>query len=76
MALTGGDQEAVSEYLPAFANCDSIETIRAVVIYRIQEKFYGLHLSDKTMRTLDKAVADKLITLPLWVEQHGLLGIA
>ena len=37
-------------YLPDFANCNSIETIRAVVIYRIQEKFYGLNLSDKKDR--------------------------
>lgn len=54
-----------AEYLPDFSNCNSIETIRAVVIYRIQEKFYGLHLSDKTERMLDKAVeGDKLLHAP------------
>lgn len=52
-------------YLPDFANCNSIETIRAVVIYRIQEKFYGLNLSDKTERMLDKAVeGDKILHAP------------
>lgn len=54
-----------AEYLSDFSNCNSIETIRAVVIYRIQEKFYGLHLSDKTERMLDKAVeGDKLLHAP------------
>lgn len=52
-------------YLPDFANCNSIETIRAVVIYRIQEKFYGLNLSDKTEQMLDKAVeGDKILHVP------------
>lgn len=52
-------------YLPDFANCNSIETIRAVVIYRIQEKFYGLNLSNKTERMLDKAVeGDKILHAP------------
>lgn len=54
-----------AEYLSDFSNCNSIETIRAVVIYRIQEKFYGLHLSDKTERMPDKAVeGDKLLHAP------------
>lgn len=54
-----------AEYLSDFSNCNSIETIRAVVIYRIQEKFYGLHLSDETERMLDKAVeGDKLLHAP------------
>lgn len=54
-----------AEYIPDFANCNSIETLRAIVIYRMQEKFYGLRLDEKTARMLDKAVeGDKLLHAP------------
>ena len=54
-----------AEFIPDFGQCNSIDTLRAVIIYRMQEKFYGLRLSDEVLKQLDKAVeGDKLINSP------------
>lgn len=54
-----------TEFIPDFGQCNSIDTLRAVIIYRMQEKFYGLRLSDEELKQLDKAVeGDRLIDSP------------
>lgn len=54
-----------AEFIPDFVHCNSIDTRRAVIIYRMQEKFYGLRLSDEVLKQLEKAVeGDRLIDSP------------
>ncbi len=60
-----GIRAQYAEYLQGCENCDRIEILRAMVIYRIQEKFYGRRLSRETERLLKKAVeGDKLLHAP------------
>lgn len=60
-----GIRAQYGQYLQGCENCDRIEILRAVVIYRIQEKYYGLRISKETERLLEKAVeGDKLLHAP------------
>ena len=58
-------KQQYAEYLHGCEHCTSIETIRAIVIYRIQEMYYNIRLPANIVRQLDKAVeGDKLLHAP------------
>lgn len=42
-------------------NCRRVDILRSVVIYRLQERFYGKGLSPETKRLLDRVVAGSLM---------------
>ena len=53
------------EYLSDAQNCQRIEILRSLVIYRLQEKFYGIKLPRAIGNTLDETVAgDRLLHAP------------
>ena len=53
------------EFLVNHQHCNNIEILRSVIIYKIQEKFYGRHLDPVVASQLDKAVeGDKLLHAP------------
>ncbi len=60
-----GIRAQYAEYLKDCEGCNRIEILRAIVIYRIQEKFYGQRVSRETERLMEKAVeGDKLLHAP------------
>ena len=53
------------EYLSDAQNCQRVEILRSLVIYRLQEKFYGIKLPRAIVNTLDETVAgDRLLHAP------------
>lgn len=45
--------------------CKSLELLRAVVAYRLQERFYSIRLSDATRKVLEGSVAgNKILKVP------------
>ena len=60
-----GIRAQYAEYLKDCEGCNRIEILRAIVIYRIQEKFYGRRVSRETERLMAQAVErDKLLHAP------------
>ena len=51
-----GIRAQYAEYLKDCEGCNRIEILRAIVIYRIQEKFYRQRVSRETERLMEKAV--------------------
>jgi len=53
------------EFLTEYQHCNNIEILRAVIIYKMQERFYGIRLDPTIARQLEKAVeGDKLLHAP------------
>ncbi len=55
-------KEQYGELLADGMKCERVELLRAVIAYRLQERFYGMRLRNDTRKVLQKAVAgDKLV---------------
>ena len=51
--------------IPDAMSCPREDLLRSLIAYRLQEKFYGIRLSDATKKMLQKTVeGDKLLSHP------------
>lgn len=60
------------DVLPDCKGCQRAELLRSIVIYRLQERFYGLSHSPKVQEILNKAVeGERLMHAPADDLHHG-----
>ena len=58
-------KEKYADLIPDGQRCERVELLRAVIAYRLQERFYGEHLSEATRKMLQEAVAgERLVNAP------------
>lgn len=58
-------KEMYSKLIPDAMSCVREDLLRSLIAYRLQERFYGIRLSDATIKLLNKTVeGDKLLHSP------------